>query len=114
MLVVEDEVLIRLATADDLRDEGFRVVEAANADEAWRYLSSHRVDAVVTDVRMPGSMDGLELVRRVGQHFAWIARIIVSGHVASDLKVPGVEILQKPYDTRTVSSLIRKSLGSKG
>ena len=113
VLVVEDEVLIRLATADDLRDEGFQVVEAANADEAWSYLSAHRVDALVTDVRMQGSMDGIELARRVGDRFDRIIRIVVSGHVGTEFSLPGVTILSKPYDTRLVSQLIRKGLGRK-
>lgn len=110
VLVVEDEVLIRLATADDLRDEGFRVVEAANADEAVLYLQTNPVDALVTDVRMPGTMDGLDLAARVRREMPWIAVFIVSGHVADDVGVPGVTVMRKPYDVRRVSALIRSAL----
>lgn len=110
VLVVEDEVLIRLATSDELRDIGFEVVEAANADEAMRYLRTSRVDAVLTDVRMPGTMDGLELARIVRKQYPDVAVFIVSGHVGVEAAPPGVAMLGKPYDALAVGRLIRKAL----
>jgi PleD family two-component response regulator len=66
ILVVEDEVLIRCLICDDLREAGFVVVEAENADEASSYLASGApVDLIFSDVHMPGSMDGLDLARRI-------------------------------------------------
>jgi two-component system, response regulator PdtaR len=59
VLVVEDEVLVRMVIADYLRDCGFRVLEASTADEAMRVLGTNeRVDIVFSDVQMPGSLDG--------------------------------------------------------
>ena len=59
ILVAEDEVLIRLMIADELRRAGFVVIEAANADEAIRVLqTSTPVDLIITDIQMPGSIDG--------------------------------------------------------
>lgn len=110
VLVVEDEVLIRLATSDELRDAGFEVIEAANADEALRYLRSLPVDAVLTDVRMPGSMDGLDLARLVRRDYPDVAVFIVSGHVGAEAPPPGVSMLGKPYDALAVGRLIRKAL----
>ena len=58
VLVVEDEVLIRMAIADYLRDCGYRVVEAGNSHEAVRVLKTDvYIDVVFTDVHMPGSVD---------------------------------------------------------
>lgn len=58
-MVVEDEILIRMTLVDSLIDEGYRVYQAANADEAAAILKSREpIDLVITDVRMPGSMDG--------------------------------------------------------
>ena len=66
ILVVEDDVLVRAMISDELRDRGHTVIEAANADEALAILSSPvRMDIVVTDMQMPGSIDGSELVRTI-------------------------------------------------
>lgn len=63
VLIVEDEVLIRAPLAEHLREAGFNVIEANTADEAWSCLQTGMpVDLVFSDIRMPGSMDGLELV----------------------------------------------------
>lgn len=67
ILVVEDETLVRMTLVDVLEDVGFKVIEAAHADEALRVLSTvSDIHAVVTDVEIPrGSIDGFELARRV-------------------------------------------------
>lgn len=58
VLVVEDEPIIRFAIADTLRDAGYQVLEAANGDEACHTLEMGlRVDLVVTDINMPGTLD---------------------------------------------------------
>lgn len=63
VLVVEDDVLVRLVIAGYLRECGYRVIEAASADEAVRLLQRDdlRIDVVLTDVEMPGTMDGFAL-----------------------------------------------------
>ena len=62
VLIVEDDVLIRVLLADELRDAGLRVIEAANADEALSiFEAGAQVDLLFTDVQMPGSIDGVEL-----------------------------------------------------
>jgi CheY-like chemotaxis protein len=62
--VVEDEVLVRIKVADELRAQGYAVIEATNASEAISVLqSSMRIDLVLTDIRMPGDLDGLGLAR---------------------------------------------------
>jgi CheY-like chemotaxis protein len=64
VLVVEDDFLIRMHAAETIEDAGFEVVEASNADEAVTILEARLDIAVVfTDIRMPGSMDGLKLAR---------------------------------------------------
>jgi len=62
VLVVDDEPLIRYEAVDALEAEGFDVLEAGSADEALVILQSNHVDAVFTDVNMPGSTDGLGLM----------------------------------------------------
>lgn len=64
--MVEDEFLIRVWASDELRDAGYDVIEAFNADEALTVLKSHvRVDLIISDVRMPGSFDGMGLLARI-------------------------------------------------
>ena len=63
VLVVEDEALIRMHAAEMIRDLGFEVLEAANADQAISLLESNsEISVVFTDIQMPGSMDGLRLL----------------------------------------------------
>lgn len=64
VLVVDDEVLIRLVVADTLRDEGYSVIEAASGDEAYELLAAGvPADLMVTDINMPGQLDGIALAR---------------------------------------------------
>ena len=63
VLIVEEDVLLRLTTASNLRDAGFEVLEAANAAEAVIVLNALPVDALISDVEMPGRMDGLALAK---------------------------------------------------
>ena len=81
VLVVEDEALLLFAIADELRDLGFNVLEARNADEALARLEAHSDIAVVfTDVDMPGSMDGLKLSRAVRNRWPPVKIVVTSGH----------------------------------
>src|SRR3712207_4880032 len=84
ILVVEDEALVRMTLVDVLEDAGFKVIEAANADEALRVLSAVTgIDAVITDVEMPrGSINGFELARRVRSEREDIGILIASGRAA--------------------------------
>jgi DNA-binding NtrC family response regulator len=84
ILLVEDEVLIRMATADALRGAGFTVIEAAHADEALSILNaSVSVDLVMTDVRMPGSMDGLALSDMLRTTRPELKLVIISGELTA-------------------------------
>jgi CheY-like chemotaxis protein len=81
VLLVEDEALVRMMAADVLREEGgFKVVEAADADEALTVLDATAdVRALVTDVEMPGSLDGFTLARVVKQAWPQIGIVVTSG-----------------------------------
>jgi CheY-like chemotaxis protein len=112
ILVVEDEVLVRLALAETLRDEGFSVVEAANADEAIAVLSSSTsIDVVLTDVNMPGSRDGIALGRYARATWPDLKVIVVSGRVApSGVAGAADAFLAKPYDPQNIVRIIEKLL----
>lgn len=80
VLVVEDEPFIRMSTVASLTDAGLCVLEAGNSAEALNLLKGHaEIGVLVTDVRMPGAMDGLALVSRVQHDHPLIRAIVVSG-----------------------------------
>src|SRR5919198_311753 len=115
ILIVEDEVLIRLDVADYLRECGYRVMEAGNASEAIAILQSgHRIDLVFSDVQLPGSMDGFALARWVRAHQPEVKVILTSG-VARSAELAGElcdegPLEKKPYDQRHLLERIRATL----
>lgn len=116
ILVVDDEILIRLNIADYLRECGYRVLEASTAAEAVDVLATNAVDLVFSDVQMPGDMDGFGLARWVRQHRPGVRMILTSGHVraaeeAADLCEAG-PIERKPYDHALLLERIRRVIGA--
>jgi CheY-like chemotaxis protein len=114
VLVVEDEVLIRLVIADYLRECGYRVHEAVNAEEAVAILESPEVsvDVVFSDVEMPGSMDGFGLARWVRANKPGTQVILTSGaersaDIAATLCEAG-PLLEKPYPSQDVVDRIKQ------
>src|SRR3982074_314225 len=82
VLVVEDEMLLRMRAVDIVEDAGYTPVEAVDADEAVAILESRTDIALLfTDMQMPGSMDGLRLAHSVHDRWPPIKIILVSGQV---------------------------------
>jgi CheY-like chemotaxis protein len=102
ILVVEDEPLIRMDLMGVLEDMGFSVLEAANADEAIAMLEADSaITTVITDVDMPGTMDGLALTFVVRSRWPPCHLIVVSGHrrpETSDM-AEGSRFIRKPLAT---------------
>ena len=115
VLVVEDELLIRLYVADALRDHGFEALEAADAEHALRILDEAAVELVFTDITLPGAIDGFELARRVAATASKPPVILTSGRhnatVARQL-CPTARFLTKPYDLSELVGWIRKLVGT--
>jgi CheY-like chemotaxis protein len=111
VLIVEDELLLRMNAADMIETAGFEVVEAANADEAIEILEARRdIGVVFTDIQMPGSMDGLKLVRAVRGRWPPIKIVATSGHIGvaqTDLPAGG-RFLPKPYSPGQVMDVLRE------
>src|SRR6188474_2126466 len=82
VLVVEDEMVLRMRAVDLVEDAGFTAVQAVNADEALSILESRSdISLLFTDIQMPGSMDGLKLAHTVHNRWPDIKIILVSGQV---------------------------------
>jgi CheY-like chemotaxis protein len=81
ILVVEDDIVTRVAISQEMRDHGCRIIEAGSADEALSVLRTNtHVDAVVTDLIMPGPRNGADLVRLIRAEFSWLKIIMLSGY----------------------------------
>jgi CheY-like chemotaxis protein len=114
ILIVEDEALVRMTLADVLEDAGFKVIEAAHADEALRVLKAvSGIQGMVTDVEMPrGSINGFELARQVRASRQEIGVLIASGRAApkpGDLP-EGALFIGKPVHPETLVRLIQTLL----
>jgi CheY-like chemotaxis protein len=109
VLIVEDEILIRMLLSEALRQEGYVVIEAANADEAILVLrAAASPDVLVTDVRMPGTVDGFALAAYVRRTRPELKVIITSGHAGPDVALGLADaFLPKPYELGALLGRIR-------
>jgi two-component system, response regulator PdtaR len=117
ILVIEDEPLIRLGVVMMLEDVGHEVVEAANADEGIRMLEADSsIRLVLTDIDMPGSMDGLRLAHYVSQRWPPVRIIVISGKVvpAAEELPPEARFLSKPYQEPALLDVIGEMIGGPG
>jgi CheY-like chemotaxis protein len=118
ILVVEDEVLVRLAIADHLRDCGYRVLEAKTGEEAQSVLrSGEPVEILFSDIDLGRGMDGFALARWTREHYRDIRIILTSGvrHVADDMReISDVPLLPKPYSYNNLAAQVSKLLGAMG
>lgn len=112
VLIVEDEVLIRLSTADFLREFGHYVLEAASADEALAVLKANDTVAVVlSDVRMPGELDGIALAAIVRRTWPHVPVVLTSSHLPEDVDVEPDLFIQKPYSQSRIVTLVEQLIG---
>lgn len=111
ILVVDDEPLIRINLADFFEDEGFEVHEADSADAAIAILEANpTVRIVLTDVQMPGSMDGVKLAHFVRERFPPTLLVVASGAVKlTAAQLPAhTMFVAKPFDPRFVLDEIER------
>lgn len=118
VLLVEDETLIRLVMAEVLRDEGFEVLEAQHGDEARALLDDpDDFDVLFTDVRMPGTLDGIDVALLARRRHPDLPVLVVSGyaaHLASRLGAlqPAAAFVSKPYSLAEILDVLRRLTGT--
>ena len=117
ILVVEDEPLIRIGLASLFEESGYSTLEASNADEAIRAIE-HEADlsVIVTDVDMPGSMDGVRLAHFVRDRWPPIKLVVISGKigVSSSQLPPGARFFTKPCRDDVLLAAIRDLSAQRG
>jgi two-component system, response regulator PdtaR len=108
VLVVDDEPFIRMQAVVIIEKAGYNVVEACNADEAIAILETlENVRVVVTDIEMPGSMDGIKLARAIRDRWPPVELIVTSGRVAANELPPRAKFMPKPYAPDVLVRAIR-------
>ncbi len=115
VLVVEDEMVLRLRAVDIVEDAGFTAVEAVNADEALAILESRSdISLLFSDIQMPGSMDGLKLAHAVHERWPAIKIILVSGQVKlSDTDKPAnSRFFGKPLEVKQMIAELQEMVGT--
>jgi DNA-binding NtrC family response regulator len=113
VLIVEVEILIRMCSVATLQDAGYRVLEAGNSAEALAILARPNVIGILmTDIRMPGQMNGLELVAKVRIDRPDIRSIVVSANVTGDeaCDAGAVGMIAKPFMAETLVRAIQNTL----
>jgi two-component sensor histidine kinase/CheY-like chemotaxis protein len=114
VLVVEDEMMLRMRAVDIVEDAGFTPVEAVNADDALVILESRSdIDLLFTDIQMPGSMDGLKLAHAVHERWPSIKIILVSGQVTPNEadKPVNSRFFGKPLEVKTMIAELQEMIG---
>src|SRR6195256_6451326 len=114
VLVVEDEMLLRMRAVDMVEDAGFTPVEAADADEAVAILEARSDIALLfTDIQMPGSMDGLKLAHAVHKRWPPIKIILVSGQLKlANIDIPAdSRFFGKPLEARKMIAEMQSMIG---
>src|ERR1700722_17092944 len=113
VLVVEDEMLLRMRAVDMVEDAGFTSVEAVDADQAVAILESRADIALLfTDIQMPGSMDGLKPAHAVHKRWPPIKIILVSGQLRlADLDIPAdSRFFGKPLEAKFMIAQMRSMI----
>jgi len=113
VLVVEDEILIRMDVVEQLGAKGYILIEACNAREALDAIgAAERVDLLFTDVDMPGDLDGIMLAREVARSWPKICIIVTSGKspIAAERLPPHCRFYAKPYETDAIHAAMREML----
>jgi DNA-binding response OmpR family regulator len=108
VLVVEDDPLIRDMVVDALQDEGFEVLQAADGREALSWCRQRAADVLVTDVVLPGGINGWQIAESCREHHPDLHVIYTTGFSRVEPRpVPGSVFLQKPYRPAEITLAIR-------
>jgi signal transduction histidine kinase len=107
VLLVDDDADIRSIMADALSEMGFNVAQAADAAEALLQLQTAGFDILVSDIVMPGGMNGCELVRRARARWPQLAVLLISGYTDSPADAPAA-ILKKPFVIEDLAARIQE------
>lgn len=114
-LIVDDEPAIRTFLSLILRAEGFETLEAGSAPQAFKLVEKLKgaIDLVVTDVVMPGDMNGLDLAYAIRRQFHSIPLILISGFPGwNEKRSPEFSFIEKPFERANILETARRLVPS--
>lgn len=107
IMLVEDEEIVREVTAEQLREQGYRVLEADSGPAALRLLNAGaRFDLLISDVALPGGMNGREVADAIKARYADIPVILVTGYAPGDA-LSDMEVIRKPFRPEVLAEHVR-------
>jgi DNA-binding response OmpR family regulator len=114
ILVVEDDLLIREFVVEALREEGFDVIHAADGEQALAWCARRAADVLVTDIRLPGKVDGWQIAERCREHNPDLPVIYATGFSPVAARpVSGSMMLQKPFHPEEIVKAVREMTASR-
>jgi DNA-binding NtrC family response regulator len=119
ILIVDDESTLRSVFSDLMTGEGYRCITAANAVDALQIIESNllKFDMLVTDVKMPGGLDGVGLAGKMRDLQPDVAILLITGYARSretrEAKARGYRILEKPFRHAELEAAIAEELGKR-
>jgi DNA-binding NtrC family response regulator len=118
VVLIVEEALLRIALADGLRDCGFLPLEARDADQAMEILeTAPRITLVLTDIRMPGTIDGFGLAKWIRESRPGLPVLIASGYsgkfnIACEL-CADEQFFAKPYDVNHIATKMKGAVNAR-
>jgi len=117
VLVIDDEAIVRISCKRVLEPEGYEVDVTATGQDALKMLHEKEVDVVITDLLMP-DMDGLEVLKKIKQHWPHIPVIIITGYgtastAAQAVALGAFEVIEKPFSPDAILNVVKRVLKSK-
>ena len=117
ILLIDDEYSVRFTIGEMLRADGYDVITAQNAEEAWQLLQKNEFDIVVSDVLLPGT-NGLDLVKRIRASYPLTQIVVISGEPdltlsTQALKIGVFDYLLKPVSGRVIRKVIAKAYNTR-
>jgi PAS domain S-box-containing protein len=116
ILVVEDNDMLRGPLVRQLSSMNYRVLQAANADNALAIVGTQPIDLVLTDIIMPGTLDGIALARAVLERRPGTRIVVTSGFTEGKVDSgglqlsPAIRFLQKPFGLEELGQIVRETL----
>ena len=112
ILLVDDEDLVRQTAATRLRECGYKVVEARNGAEALRILDDASPDLLITDVGLPGGMNGRQVAEAVRERIPTLPVLFITGYAGTALP-PGIEVIDKPFELDVLTQRVEAIMKSR-
>lgn len=115
VLFVEDDPLIREFVVDALREAGYHVIHASTGEEALAWCERRVADVLVTDVRLPGRVDGWQIAERYREQYPHLPVIYTTGFSPVPSRpVPGSRIVRKPFHPDEIVRVVEEFDGVRG